>query len=157
MNEGQLALAGVDVETLTSAPPAVVSRDPALEAERWRDELPGVLAWMVAGCLDWRQHGLTMPDEIRDATAGYQLEMDPLALFLDARTVTEERATVAAGLLYQGYRAWSEETGDTPMSQRAFGARLTERGVNHSGREPGTGRALYRGFRLRDGSEGSQL
>jgi len=126
-------------------------------AERLRDELPGVLAWLVNGCLEWREHGLTMPDEIRDATAGYQLEMDPLASFLDARTVTEEGTSVAAGLLYQDYCVWSKETGDQPMSQRAFSARLTERGVNHSGREPGSGRYLYRGFRLRDGSEGSQL
>jgi len=126
-------------------------------AERLRDELPGVLAWMVAGCLEWRQHGLTMPDEVRDATACYQLEMDPLASFLEARTVAEDGASVTAGLLYQDYRAWSEETGDTPMSQRAFSARLTERGVNHSGRRDNAGRYLYAGLRLRKGVNGSDV
>jgi hypothetical protein len=57
MNEGQLALAGVDVETLTSAPPAVVSRDPALEAARWRDANPEGWKMLVGWALSDAQRG----------------------------------------------------------------------------------------------------
>jgi putative DNA primase/helicase len=34
-----------------------------------RDELPGILAWAVRGCLDWQQGGLREPPQVLAATA----------------------------------------------------------------------------------------
>ena len=122
-----------------------------------RAELPGILAWMVAGCLRWRKEGLAVPDEVRNATASYQLEMDPLAGFLAECTVDDPTGSVAASDLHARYRSWAEQSGEEALSQRTFSMRLTERGVKTSGRESGTGRILYRGFRLSHRPEGSQL
>jgi P4 family phage/plasmid primase-like protien len=126
-------------------------------AAKLRAELPGILAWMVQGCLCWREEGLTVPDEVRNATDGYQLEMDPLAGFLAEQTVDDPAGSVTAGALYGAYRAWAEKIGDDPLTQRTFSTRLSERGLKTSKREPGTGRALYRGLRLSHASQGSQL
>jgi putative DNA primase/helicase len=123
-----------------------------------RDELPGILAWMVAGCLRWRTEGLAVPDEVRSATASYQLEMDPLAEFLAEHVIDDPDGTVPAGWLYERYVTWAKATGENVLSQRAFSARLSERGLKTSSRlEPVTRRKVYRGFRLADGSEGPQL
>jgi putative DNA primase/helicase len=32
--------------------------------EKLREELPGVLAWMVRGCLEWRKDGLGEPERV---------------------------------------------------------------------------------------------
>jgi putative DNA primase/helicase len=48
-----------------SIPPA--EQDKKLP-EKLRAELPGILAWVVQGCLQWRRGGLQAPEEVRQAT-----------------------------------------------------------------------------------------
>jgi putative DNA primase/helicase len=60
---------------------------PELEADndlprKLRAEFPGILAWMVQGCLDWQADGLQTPPEVLAATAGYRNEQDVLGQFL---------------------------------------------------------------------------
>jgi len=101
-----------------------------------RTELPGILAWAVRGCLDWQKHGLGTPEPVREATAGYRADMDVVAGFLEERCVLEPTCEVFANELYRAYSEWCEESGERPESQRKFGARLTERGIE---RERSTG------------------
>lgn len=44
-------------------------------------ELPGILAWMVRGLADWREHGLAAPGAVVAATSAYRSDMDPVAGF----------------------------------------------------------------------------
>ena len=104
--------------------------------ETLRRELPGILTWAVRGCLDWQRTGLGTPDPVRQATAGYRADMDVLADFIKERCVLGARCEVPAGELYKAYGEWCEETGERPESQRKFGSRLTERGIE---RERSTG------------------
>lgn len=53
-------------------------RDPTLPA-RLREELPGILAWAVRGCLDWQKHGLSRPAAVHDATSECRDDSDPVA------------------------------------------------------------------------------
>ncbi|MBP7571598.1 MAG: hypothetical protein KBA95_16180 [Acidobacteria bacterium] len=101
--------------------------DPDLPA-RLRAELPGILAWAVAGCLEWQAQGLGGAAAVDAATAAYRAEMDVLGSFLDARCVVDPAARVRAALLYQAYKDWAEEAGEFVMSLRRFGGQLTERG-----------------------------
>jgi phage/plasmid-associated DNA primase len=72
--------------------------------------------------------------------------------------IDDPDGTVPAGWLYERYVTWAKATGENVLSQRAFSARLSERGLKTSSRlEPVTRRKVYRGFRLADGSEGPQL
>lgn len=91
-------------ERLKPVPFAVTFRDPddrdpdhaewpvadrALE-ERLMVELPGILNWLVEGCLAWRRDGLGEPEELREATREYQdeqRELDPLTQFLRTNVV----------------------------------------------------------------------
>lgn len=95
---------------------------------RFEAELPGILAWAVRGCLAWQEHGLGMPDAVREATGAYHAEMDILAQFLDERCIVNPLAKVKAGDLYKAYVEWCEGNGERPLSQRNFGMRLAERG-----------------------------
>jgi P4 family phage/plasmid primase-like protien len=39
--------------------------------EKLKAEWPGILAWMIQGCLDWQQRGLNPPDAVTAATDAY--------------------------------------------------------------------------------------
>jgi putative DNA primase/helicase len=93
-----------------------------------QSELSGILAWAVRGCLAWQREGLGMPAAVRSATETYRAESDILAAFLDERTTTAPE--VAAGQLYEAYKAWAESNGEHAMTGQMFGRRMAERGFD---------------------------
>jgi putative DNA primase/helicase len=98
-----------------------------------RAELPGILRWAVQGCLDWQRQGLQPPDVVQAATAGYRSYMDVVGKFLEGRCIVDVNnfsIRTHATKLYQAYRRWCEDEGEhEPMTQTAFGRRLTDRGI----------------------------
>lgn len=44
---------------------------------------PAILAWLVEGCWLWQEEGLDAPKKVRQATAAYRQDMDPLRDFFD--------------------------------------------------------------------------
>jgi P4 family phage/plasmid primase-like protien len=117
-------------------------------AEKLRDELPGVLAWIVRGCAAWLQEGLKAPEEVRQATKAYRAEMDVLAAFLADCCVRDEDELAFAGELWGAWKRWCDESGEQAGTQKRFGGRLAERGfLNH--RDSRTGRKVWSGLSLR--------
>jgi P4 family phage/plasmid primase-like protien len=53
--------------------------------QKLKVEGPGLLAWMVRGCLEWQKRGLDMPAEVRQATDDYRESEDILGRFLKER------------------------------------------------------------------------
>lgn len=94
------------------------------------EELPGILAWAVQGCLDWqKQGGLNAPEAVRKATAAYRAEMDVLGEFLDDHCTLSDKCKVKAATLYAEYSTWMAEAGEKPITSTAFSLRLQERGI----------------------------
>jgi len=94
-----------------------------------RDELPGVLAWMVRGCLDWLENGLIEPDEVTAATQGYRDEMDTFAEFFDEECFVKENAKVRAGVLWDAWVEYLRSTGEhNPGQKSKFNAQVEGRG-----------------------------
>jgi putative DNA primase/helicase len=117
-----------------------------------RDELPGILAWIVRGCLQWQRKGLQAPDEVRKATVEYRAEMDVLAGFLSDCCELEGDLWDYSKDLYDSYKRWCEDNGERTESKRRFGERLRERGF---ARDKGGSRGahLWRGLRLTEGEK----
>jgi putative DNA primase/helicase len=126
-------------------------------AAKLRAELPGVLAWIVQGCLEWQRIGLQPPDEVRRATGRYRAEMDVLAAFIDEECVVADHASATAKALYSAYKTWCEDNGERPESQRRFGSRLKERGFESGRMTTGArkGAVEWYGIGLSGGPEGS--
>jgi len=120
--------------------------------EKLRDELPGVLAWAVKGCLEWQRDGLGEPDEVRRATNQYRAHMDILAGFVDERCVIEQRAWAKFKTLYEEYSLWAEESGERPESKRRFSDQLSERGYPAANGTDNV--AIRRGIGLKEGRGG---
>jgi putative DNA primase/helicase len=97
--------------------------------DKLADELPGILNWAVAGCLQWQREGLGAPATVNDATSAYRNENDTIGRFIDECCVTGDGFKTAARDLRECYVAWCEDNGERPMSQRALAPHLHERGL----------------------------
>jgi putative DNA primase/helicase len=123
-------------------------QDPRLP-EKLGEELPGILAWAVRGCLQWQREGLGEPEEVRSATEGYRAEMDVLGAFIDERCVESPRAKAGATPLYEEYTDWCTTMGEGAETQTRFGKRLAERGFEKV-RDPKSRRWTWHGIGLQD-------
>ncbi|MDX9894309.1 MAG: phage/plasmid primase, P4 family [Desulfofustis sp.] len=92
--------------------------DPELDL-KLRAEAPGILAWLVRGCIRWQREGLIAPQKVLDDSRAYRAHEDDLQQFIDeCCTVDFTDATTGnatnASMLYQRYRTWWE-AGHTSM------------------------------------------
>lgn len=140
---------------------------PAEEAQKGlagticRTELPGILNWALAGCREWRAGssggvrfiGLGQPESVQAATKKHIDESDPLAEWLRECCVFDPKAVkVDRRDLYRAYRTFCDDD-MRPMSSRAFGSAILERGAKDDGQHVDTRRVVVRGLRLRTEEE----
>jgi putative DNA primase/helicase len=128
-------------------------RDRSLKAkltDRRGKALPAVLAWIVAGAVQWhRDGGLGEPASVRKATQDYRDRMDPLKGFLENCCVVTAAARVTSRELRDAYEAWCGESGERPISPNAFAARLVQLGcVDGRSRNGGSTRRVWQGIGL---------
>lgn len=100
-------------------------------------ELPGILNWIIEGAREWLEHGLSMPEEVKNATDTYRVESDILSQFLEQCTIYRAGARTKAGELYAEYEKWCAENGERTLSGTAFGRKLKEREEIRSNRVGG--------------------
>ena len=103
-------------------------QDPGL-LERLRSELPGILTWAVEGCLDWQQHRLQIPAEVRKATKTYRSEQDVLGSYLKDRIRKNRSSHIMARPLYDDYAAWCDANREgSVLPEKDFSTTMIERG-----------------------------
>jgi putative DNA primase/helicase len=102
-------------------------QNPRLDLEL-REELPGILAWAVRGCLLWQHEGLGEPAAVQQATSDYREEMDTLSAFFADRCELADHFQVTSSELYAVYGAWCSTNGETAMTQKLLAMQLKERG-----------------------------
>jgi putative DNA primase/helicase len=102
-------------------------QNPHLDAEL-KEELPGVLAWAVEGCLRWQREGLGEPEAVTKATADYREEQDAIAGFLSEKCVVGEHYQVTAKEIYYAYKTWCISNGEEALSAKWLGLQLRARG-----------------------------
>jgi putative DNA primase/helicase len=78
-------------------------RDPNLP-RKLEEELEGILALVVRGCLEWQRKGLAAPAEVEASTSEHQAEQDVLAAFIYDRCVEGPGLTVKSDPLYVAYK-----------------------------------------------------
>lgn len=87
-----------------------------------------ILTWAVNGCLEWQQQGLNVPDSVRDYTASYRAEMDPLRDWLDDCTTADPAARTSNQELRESYETWCQANGEKPLTAKRFGQLLELKG-----------------------------
>jgi len=94
-------------------------------------EHPGILAWLVRGCLRWQKEGLVIPQSVRDETARYREEMDTLKDFFDQCCEIGKHHSVGARAFFECYTKWCIESNINAryrLTRRSFPQRLLARG-----------------------------
>jgi putative DNA primase/helicase len=124
----------------------VDERDPKLP-ERLRAEWPGILQWMIDGCIAWQEQGLAPPKAVTDATAAYLEAQDAMAAWLDECCTCEPNASDTPSRLFSSWKAYAERTGNDAGSTRTFGPQLEARGFRYH--RTGIQRS-YKGLRVNE-------
>jgi putative DNA primase/helicase len=106
------------------------------EAERDKEltakleaEWPGILAQMIAGCIEWQRIGLAPPKTVMDATEKYLEEEDAIGKWLQERLVEERLVKevdgwVSFSSLHFDWKQWAEANGEKVSSAKWLSARL---------------------------------
>jgi putative DNA primase/helicase len=102
-------------------------RDKRLK-DKLQGEWPGILLWMIHGCLEWQKDGLLEPHEVLQATTEYRNTMDVLGDFLSDRCIQSTQAKTRSADLYESYQDWAKTSGERYLPKVVFGQRLEERG-----------------------------
>ena len=83
-----------------------------------RAEWPGILRWLVEGCLLWQQNGLGTPQVVAAATHTYRVEQDQLAQFVAECCQRGGDLYVTRGDVWEAFQAWGKRVGeDHPLGR----------------------------------------
>lgn len=97
------------------------------------DAGPAVLAWMVTGCLEWQQTGLSLPEVVKQSSAAYRDENDNVKAFFEDELVFAEGARTSRKEMRLTYEQWCDSEGIRfPLGQKEFAARLRSQGAGEA-------------------------
>jgi putative DNA primase/helicase len=99
-------------------------RDPRLK-QKLLQESPGILNWLVSGCLAWQEQGLNPPQTVLEATEEYARSEDIVAEFVEECCALHSEAREKASTLYEAYKEWAKRNGYPDIGGKRFGERLT--------------------------------
>ncbi|MDA8137787.1 MAG: phage/plasmid primase, P4 family [Desulfobacteraceae bacterium] len=103
--------------------------DPHLD-EKLKEQAPGILAWLVEGCLEWQRRGLDIPIKVRQEGEEYQSGEDDMGAFVEYCCFLSDDplATAGATELYDLFwKWWKRFVGNFPPKQKRLGSYLRER------------------------------
>jgi putative DNA primase/helicase len=114
--------------------------------EKLEAEWPGILQWMIDGCLDWQRQGLAAPQSVIDATNEYLANEDALATWLQDKCETKPSFKESANKLFAEWSEWCDDAGEDAGKSKHFYDKMSSKGFRKE-REK-SGRVFY-GIRLR--------
>jgi putative DNA primase/helicase len=123
--------------------------DPELSA-KLSEERPGILRWMIDGCLDWQANRLTRPDSVTEATESYFRAQDVFGQWLADRCDVEPGNThkrEMSSRLFENWSAFAKAQGADVGDTRVFADLMEQRGFESHRTSAGN---TWRGIRLRD-------
>ena len=112
--------------------PFDVTIDPAKDVKNFnrtlQAETPGILNWLIEGCLKWKAAGMTIniPQAVTVATDSYATDEDQVGQFFAACVSKARGGFVTGQALFEAYRRWCESSGYDPATLTAFGRRAQQ-------------------------------
>lgn len=112
-------------------------KDPLL-ARKLEAEAPGILKWMIEGCVEWARDGLHPPSIVKESTDEYLDAEDALQQWIDECCDIDGRHFGASSALFASWTKFCEDTGEYVGSQKRLMARLESRGIKIGQKFKGT-------------------
>jgi putative DNA primase/helicase len=110
-----------------------------------RAEAPGILAWMIKGCLEWQQTGLAPPEVVTEATNAYLEDEDTIKQRVDNVCSVGKDQWASTDSLFASWHDWAERHGEYVIPCRRFVQRLVALGFERHRRDRARG---FRGLGL---------
>jgi putative DNA primase/helicase len=111
-------------------------RDPDL-VRKLKAEWPGILHWMIKGCLEWQNKGLSPPKAVTAATADYLEGEDTVIAWIAEYCRIGAAYRQKSSQLYESFKRYAEAAGEDAGSNKAFSARLEAHGFKKARRDTG--------------------
>lgn len=100
--------------------------------EKLRAEHGRILAWMIAGCLDWQANGLVRPAAALAATDRYLASQDTFSQWLDECCTLGATLCAETSALNASWRHFAVKAGEDPRTEKALSAKLQRLGCEKS-------------------------
>ncbi|MAM62363.1 phage/plasmid primase, P4 family [Maritimibacter sp. UBA3975] len=93
-----------------------------------QEERDGILGWMLEGCAEWREQGLSPPSGILDAASSYFAEEDLVGQWIEENCETGSQCKATAQALFMNWSHWAEAAGHPKGTKKSLGEALRQRG-----------------------------
>ena len=123
-------------------------RDSALP-EKLKAELPGILAWAVQGCLEWKRNGLGSPQTVLAATLNTERNPTWLEGSYQKDAFPGKEYSVSGNALYSAYVQFCQQQGEKFLANNLFAAQIAKRGIE---KKRTRGGFVYQGLGLQSRS-----
>ncbi|MGQ4274959.1 phage/plasmid primase, P4 family [Terrihabitans sp. B22-R8] len=123
--------------------------DPELET-KLQAEHPGILRWMIDGCLDWQANGLSRPASVQHATDEYFDAQDVFGQWIDELCDAEpgnEHKWELSSLLFSSWADFAARAGERSGGAKEFAERMQRQGFQR--RKKAQGARAFSGVRLK--------
>lgn len=88
--------------------------------ERLKAEWPGILGWLIEGCLAWQRVGLQQPRAVKDATDEYLSSEDALGTWIEERCVTGPGTWAPRDVLFASWAHWADTAHEFVGARKQF-------------------------------------
>lgn len=97
--------------------------------EKLKTEWPGILSWLIVGCLDWQANGLIRPAVVEEATESYFAEQDTFGQWLSDECDVGPQHADTTEALWASWQRFAYGCGVDPGNQNVtFSETLKQRG-----------------------------
>lgn len=103
-------------------------RDPELP-EKLKAELPGILAWMIDGCIEWQRSGLQPPQIVTEATDAYLEAEDGVSAWIEECCQRDPNAFSSSTNLFASWSDWAGKHGEYVGTVRKLSSTLESKGL----------------------------
>lgn len=103
------------------------------------EERSGILNWALEGFRKWKRGGLGTTERITEAVKEYREDSDIIAEFIEEKCFECADCSITSKELYAAYSEWAIENKEQPISKKAFGRKLEEKGYKHYRSSKGRG------------------
>lgn len=114
------------------------------------DAMSGIFMWLVRGYIRYKEHGLTMSEELAQVVHNYERDNDLVLQFLESRCVQSEEANIKAKDLYNAYKLWAKSEGAFILSARKFNSEMERHPEWFERKSTSSGFVIYWGVKLKE-------
>jgi putative DNA primase/helicase len=98
--------------------------------EKLKEELGGILQWMIDGCREWQRIGLSVPRAVKEATENYLDQEDTFGQWLNACCLRVAGAWTSTEDLISSWVIFAKAAGEDPGDEKHFREAMEGHGLD---------------------------